>query len=58
MGFGAMIGHVKIDCTPITSGVLLKFRFRSFLLDREVLWRPKNFLKDFYTLNNPGFLGQ
>ena len=37
LAFGAMIGHVKInygpkshDCTPLTSGVLLKFSFRSF----------------------------
>jgi len=37
LAFGAIIVHVKInygskfqDCTPLTSGVLLKFSFRSF----------------------------
>ena len=38
------------DCTPSRSTV-------KYFLVWEVLWKIENFLKYFYTLNNPGFWG-
>jgi len=48
--FGTMIGHVKINygpkkhgCAPFRGYVLLKINFRSFPIDKDVLWKIEIF---------------